>query len=85
MLRRGDRGYLETPHDDDSRSAGADVLGGPWTAQLSATKQRRRNVPELLRSILIRQRIAAVAAGQDINDPPLCYFYDQLPLPVLTP
>jgi len=26
-----------------------------------------------------------MAAGQDINDPPLCYFYDKLPLPVLTP
>jgi hypothetical protein len=42
------------------------------------------NVPELLRSILIRQRIAAMAAGQDSNDPPLHYFYDKLPLPVLT-
>jgi len=48
-------------------------------------RARRRRVPLMLRSILVRQRIAAMAAGQDISDPLLCYFFDKLPLPVLTP
>jgi hypothetical protein len=58
----------------DIEAAGTTVVHG----------EDRYPVPHTLTAILFRQRIAALAAGQYLDDPLVTYFFDGKPLAILT-